>query len=589
MAEGEGSPSTSTSTSTSPSPSTSTSTSPSTRLWSRLWSRLRPAAQTPSAPPSTPLTVFVLLGVVFVYVFVISAWVVDDAYITFRSVDNFVRGEGLTWNVGERVQVYTHPLWMFLMSIVYYLTDELFFTCLAISLALGLLLLWWCRRALRDYPWWAFPLLFALLMASKAFMDFVSSGLENPLSHLLIALFYTAFLTRPTSWADATPRELVRMTVLAALAFVTRQDTLLMYLPAVGYLLVLHVRRLRWRTLRLAALGLSPAIAWLGFSLFYYGSPYPNTAYAKALTTGVSRSQYLKQGSVYLMNSLQWDPPTLIVIILAVALAIASRARTAVVTAGGIALYILYITVIGASGSNMSGRFLTPVYLMAALLLVHVIARVQPDQRAQLAIAALTGFFILFAPASPLKGSYTALGKNGTGKSFIIDTRFLATREGAAPSQFARSTKPPNHAWYRAGLAFHDKPATVQVGGANGVGAMGYFGFAVGPRKYVIDPLGLCDPLLSRIPMKFPRLWNPGHFPRELPPGYKRSLEQGKNLIEDPDLHTYYDKVRIITRGPLLSWTRIKTIVAMNLGAYDGLVDSYIKRVRDKAKPIKVP
>ena len=59
--------------------------------------------------------------------------------------------------------------------------------------------------------------------------------------------------------------------------------------------------------------------------------------------------------------------------------------------------------------------------------------------------------------------------------------------------------------------------------------------------------------------------------------------------IEDPDLHTYYDKVRLITRGPLFSWRRIKTIVAMNLGAYDGLVESYIKRVRDKAKPIKVP
>ncbi len=41
----------------------------------------------------------------------------DDAYITLRTVDNFINGYGLTWNISERVQAYTHPLWMFLLSI----------------------------------------------------------------------------------------------------------------------------------------------------------------------------------------------------------------------------------------------------------------------------------------------------------------------------------------------------------------------------------------------------------------------------------------------------------------------------------------
>ena len=50
----------------------------------------------------------------FTYVFIVNAWVGDDAYITFRTVDNFVNGYGLTWNTSERVQAYTHPLWMFL-------------------------------------------------------------------------------------------------------------------------------------------------------------------------------------------------------------------------------------------------------------------------------------------------------------------------------------------------------------------------------------------------------------------------------------------------------------------------------------------
>ena len=44
-----------------------------------------------------------------------NLWVSDDAFITMRVIDNFLRGYGLVWNVGERVQVFTHPLWLFVI------------------------------------------------------------------------------------------------------------------------------------------------------------------------------------------------------------------------------------------------------------------------------------------------------------------------------------------------------------------------------------------------------------------------------------------------------------------------------------------
>src|SRR5690348_16048670 len=53
-----------------------------------------------------------------------DAWLSDDAYITFRTVYNFTHGYGLVWNVGERVQSYTHPLWMFLLTIAYALGHD---------------------------------------------------------------------------------------------------------------------------------------------------------------------------------------------------------------------------------------------------------------------------------------------------------------------------------------------------------------------------------------------------------------------------------------------------------------------------------
>ena len=53
------------------------------------------------------------------------AWIGEDAFITFRSVDQFVNGNGLRWNPDERVQAYTHPLWMLALIPFYSATRSL--------------------------------------------------------------------------------------------------------------------------------------------------------------------------------------------------------------------------------------------------------------------------------------------------------------------------------------------------------------------------------------------------------------------------------------------------------------------------------
>src|SRR5262245_50021958 len=74
----------------------------------------------------------------YAFVLLRTAWLCDDAYITFRTVDNFVNGYGLRWNVAERVQAFTHPLWMLVLSPLYALTREMYFTPLVLSLAVSL-------------------------------------------------------------------------------------------------------------------------------------------------------------------------------------------------------------------------------------------------------------------------------------------------------------------------------------------------------------------------------------------------------------------------------------------------------------------
>src|SRR5258708_3012383 len=72
----------------------------------------------------------------FLFLIARDSWLSDDAYITFRTVDNFIHGYGLTWNVDERVQVYTHPLWMLLISAVSFCTHELYYSVLVLSVTL---------------------------------------------------------------------------------------------------------------------------------------------------------------------------------------------------------------------------------------------------------------------------------------------------------------------------------------------------------------------------------------------------------------------------------------------------------------------
>jgi arabinofuranosyltransferase len=64
-----------------------------------------------------------------------------------------------------------------------------------------------------------------------------------------------------------------------------------------------------------------------------------------------------------------------------------------------------------------------------------------------------------------------------------------------------------------------------------------------------------------------------------IPTGYVESLETSTNQIQDPELHQYYDRLRLLTRGtPLLSAERLRAIVSMNAGRNNRFVNAYFYR-----------
>lgn len=507
-----------------------------------------------------------------IYVLVVNAWVVDDAYITLRTVDNFVNGYGLTWNVAERVQVYTHPLWMFVLATGYWITSESFFTTLALSFLLALASVFVARKVVQAgiETWWKPMLLILALISSKAVIDYASSGLENPLSYLLAAVFLGRLQACRLSQVTPDTSRVRDLILIAALAFVNRPDTVLLYLPALLYALWAARSQAKGRVLAAVVVGLLPAILWELFAFFYYGYAFPNTVYAKVLSTGFPYSWKLQRGFEYAANSLTWDSASYAISGIALLLTIRKRSMESGLALAGAGLYILYAIHSAASATHMSGRFFAVPFFVTILVCIRML----PTRRAGLALGGALVLYIALSPVSAIKFGTTAYHEFNQSPS-MIDTKWFVAQEGAALINWRPGKAMPDHAWYHDGEQLRAQGAPVHVGGAFGGEAIGYVGFAAGPSIYIIDRVGLGDPLLSRLPAVRPQdfsKWKSGHFHRLVPDGYEQSVVQNSNLISDPKIRQYYDVVRTITRGRLLSWERMVAIVNMNLGRYEYLL-----------------
>jgi arabinofuranosyltransferase len=508
----------------------------------------------PVAPMTRTLALSTLVAVL-TYAGLANAWLGDDSFITFRVIDNFLNGYGLTFNPPERVQVYTHPLWMGVMTVAHAITREFLFTTSAVSLTLNALtLLVFYRFSGRQLMPTA--LFVGWVVSSKAFGDYLNSGLENPLSFLLLALFFARAL--PVARArNVTPSELRTLVLIAALGFVNRADAILLYAPMLIWMSWSGVRRETASTLKAVAIGAAPAWLWLVFATVYYGFPLPNTYYAK-VATGIPASLLYQQGIAYVLNSLARDPITLTTIALAGSVAVSQRRAAAVLAVTGSVLYVFYTISVG--GDFMSGRFFSMPFLVAVMVLVNALGT---DLRSAALTGAVLVAYNLVMPLVPLKttadydGAWPWRQQNG-----LKDERGHYHR--ATNILFFDPFRTlPDQVWYKQGLSFRNSPEPVRV-----EGSIGYIGYMAGPQKYVLDRNALSDPLLARLPVS-DRLYFEffvGHYFRDIPDGYLESIAAGNNQLGDPLLRDYYDRLRRVTRGPLFGADRLADIWRLNVG-----------------------
>ncbi len=535
------------------------------------------------------------LAMSFVMVWVISnAWSSDDAFITFRTIDNWFRGYGLRWNPLERVQSYTHPLWMFLVAGLYAVFGDFYVSVMLLSLVLdgvmlGLLFYYGARST------WHILLGALVLGCSRAYVDFATSGLENPLAHLLLVVFLLLFfrwvqdertqvslsgIEKESTLTEKKTREKKSkklwfvsygrvgvLVFLACLGVLNRTDHALLF----GFPLLYVLWHTRWRFRLLGVLFLAslPLLAWELFSLVYYGSLVPNTAYAK-LSASIPAVEMWMQGLFYYRYALVYDPLTLVCLVgggvLMLARLVSAKQRALGFVGLGVLAYAVYVVRIG--GDFMAGRFLS------ALVVIVVVVMVRERLRLVSHLLPAMGFVVLLHV-------YGANPVHQTGKSFAGWEQTSGV--GDERAYYFRTTglvyasvnkRMPSHDWWRDGE--RDRAQGLRV---IEKGALGMYGVAAGPGVHIVDRFALCDPLLARLPMR--RLpnepWRVGHYYRLIPQGYHQAAI-GNTTLKDPDLRRYYEKIQLVTRGPLFSKERWEAIWGLHTGRYRRWLERYRER-----------
>lgn len=339
----------------------------------------------------------------------VVAWLVrfdqDDAFITYRFARNLARGDGLVFNVGDRVEGYTNFLWTVLLAI----PERLGWPVVGFGQVLGLTsfvvaLLLFHKVSARFLPNRGQQLLALLVLCTNmTFLAYGTGGMETMLQTALLlgmaALLLPSAGGAPTRWIPW-----IAAGLLGGLALLTRLDSAVLVV-AVPVVAVVSAARastgarpdLRALAFRLAAAGLAAAavvMPWLAWKLDYYGTVTPNTYVAKA---GAPLTARLTYGLLYLaVFFLSYGAFLLVPRLRDTWRARASLGRLAP-AAALVVVWCCYVCWVGAD--FMEFRFMVPVipylaaigavvidpvtrwsrWLVAALLLISAAHRVAPS------------------------------------------------------------------------------------------------------------------------------------------------------------------------------------------------------------------
>jgi arabinofuranosyltransferase len=328
--------------------------------------------------PLWPILAIVVPTALLLTMAVLHRWITDDAFIDVRVIGNIVAGHGPVFNVGERVEVYTDPLWVLILTLVRlalpFAPIEGVMVVLGITFTtVGVILgsaatVRFARPASKGL---VLPVGAVVVAAVDAMWWFASSGLETGLAFGWIGLCWWLVVRR------ASPHAISRG---GATAFVLGLGPLIRPeagILALSFFSALALTERHWSRLsrgRFAVLAgsfLAAPVISEAFRVAYFGLLVPNTALAKS-----AFSVELAQGWQYLYDFVHssdlWLPAFILGVVTLARLgrwaAGDHRYEAAVlgVVALGALVYGFYVVWIG--GDFMHARMLLPAFFLLALV-----------------------------------------------------------------------------------------------------------------------------------------------------------------------------------------------------------------------------
>ncbi len=300
-----------------------------------------------------------LLPPIFIYIYFVRQldFIQDDAYISYRYVANFLNGDGLVFNVGERVEGITNFGWTIFLILVGAFKADFIATSKIVGtiFGAGLIIFTFLTARLLFKPedkWFAFLPPY-LLGANMALAYWAQSGLETGAFAFFASLAFYLYLLRS--------RLLIPALTLAV--WIRPEGALI-----AAFLIVIEAileRRIPKYAIMCTTICLVISLPFVMFKYIYYGSIVPNPFYAKTGWTldqflaGVHYSaQFFKHYGFYgagiIITAVFWRK-------------LSNQARAVLLFT---VFYLIYIVLIGGDVLKVH-RFFIPIFGLSAITISY--------------------------------------------------------------------------------------------------------------------------------------------------------------------------------------------------------------------------
>jgi len=361
-------------------------------------------------------------------------WMSDDGFINMRVVQNLLSGHGPVFNQGERIEVATSPLWVYLVAAfkqVFRVELEYVFIAVGVVCTAGGMVAASCgavliaRRSGRHLWLPAGAIVYAALTPA---WDFTTSGLDGSLAVAWIGL--SVLLLAQAEYRPESPGAMGAAFVIG-LAPLVRPDLTVM--GAVLFLALLGLERRRgWRRVALLfGVGAAVPVLYQLFRMGYYGIIVPNTAIAKEATQWRSDQgyAYLDDFATAFGLGLPLVAALVVALTVLVVLVVSGQRRRLVPLVAPLVGGLLHgAYIVAAGGDFMSARLLLPtVFALIAPVSVVAVPLPRLARRWLPAMALTTAPVVVIGSWAYICANHYGLPYEGVGPKGIADERDFYT------------------------------------------------------------------------------------------------------------------------------------------------------------------